>query len=548
MVGQVGEADAVGLVGHAHLDGLEGVEDVELGERHLGQRVEAHGLAQHDGVEPPTAPLAPGVGAELVAPLDEELADVVLLLGRERPGADPGDVGLGDADHPLDVPWPEPRAGAGAAGHRVGGGDEGVGPVVEVEEGGLGALEQHLAALVHGVVDHAHRVAHHGLDTRRVLAQVARRDVAGVQREAVVDLGQDGVLLLEGHVELLAEDLGVEEVLDPDADAGRLVGVRGADAALGRPQRVLAEEALGHPVELLVVRHDQVRIATHDEAAGVDALGGQAVELLEQHGGVDDDAVADDRRDVVVEDAARHELQCEGLAVDDDAVAGVVATLVAHDHVHLAGEEVGELALPLVAPLGPDHNGCGHASLRSLKSPRITHQCTAPRNGGPELRSFRPPRSRGIGRVMDEVGPGGTPGRAGAERAGRASPGRELSSNDERAAGCAGRLRGGQRGDRGVRAAGALAGRGRRRGHGGGGGAPVRHGRDDATPRPSRPLPGGPGDGAGPGRGLRRRRPAGGCRQPGPAPPRRRGRRLPDGPDRGGQADRRHLPRAVDPD
>ena len=180
--------------------------------------------------------------------------------------------------------------------------------------------------------------------------------------QPVVHLGQDGVLLLERHVELLAEDLGVEEVLDPEADPGRLVGVGRADAALGRPQGVLAQEALGHPVELLVVRHDQVGVAAHHQAAGVDALGGQAVELVEQHGRVDHHAVADDRRDVVVEDAARDQLEGEGLAVDHDAVAGVVAALVAHDHVHLAGQEVGELALPLVAPLGPDHHGCGHAS------------------------------------------------------------------------------------------------------------------------------------------------------------------------------------------
>ena len=332
-----------------------------------------------------------------MAPLDEELADVVLLLGRERAGADPGDVGLGDADDPVDVAWAQSRARAGAAGDRVGRRHEGVGPVVEVEEGGLGALEQDLAALVHGVVDHADGVAHHGLDPRGVLAQVVVGDLGGVERQPVVDLGQDGVLLLEGHVELLAEDLGVEEVLDPEADPGGLVGVGGPDAPLGRPQRVLPEEALGHPVELLVVRHDQVRVAAHDQAAGVDALGGQAVELLEQHGGVDDDAVADDRRDVVVQDAARHQLEGEGLAVDDDAVTGVVATLVAHDHVHLAGQEVGELALPLVAPLGPDHHGCGHTSLRSL-SRRITHKCTAPGNSPavstPWFRGYRPRQGR----------------------------------------------------------------------------------------------------------------------------------------------------------
>ena len=54
-----------------------------------------------------------------------------------------------------------------------------------------------------------------------------------------------------------------------------------------------------------------------------------------QHRGVDDDAVADDRGDVRVEHAARHELEREHLVVDDDAVARVVTTLVAHDEVAL---------------------------------------------------------------------------------------------------------------------------------------------------------------------------------------------------------------------
>ena len=88
----------------------------------------------------------------------------------------------------------------------------------------------------------------------------------------------------------------------------------------------------------------------------------EAVELGQQDGRVDHHPVADHRRDVLVEDAARDQLEGEGLAVDHDAVAGVVAALVAHHHVHLAGQEVGELALPLVAPLGPHHHGCGHAS------------------------------------------------------------------------------------------------------------------------------------------------------------------------------------------
>ena len=103
-----------------------------------------------------------------------------------------------------------------------------------------------------------------------------------------------------------------------------------------------------------------MRVAAHQEPAAVDALLSEPIDLGEQHRGVDHDAVADDRRDVVVEDAAGHQLEGERLAVDDDGVTGVVAALVADDDLHLLGDEVGELALALVAPLGADDDGCGH--------------------------------------------------------------------------------------------------------------------------------------------------------------------------------------------
>ena len=147
-----------------------------------------------------------------------------------------------------------------------------------------------------------------------------------------------------------------------------LVGIGGADAPLGRAQAVLAQVALGQPVELVVVGHDQVGVAADQELPRVDPLGRQRVHLGQQHGGVDDHAVADHRRDVVVEDAAGHQLKGEGLAVDDDGVPGVMTALIADDQLHVLGEQVGELALPFVAPLGPDDHGCGHASLLRCES------------------------------------------------------------------------------------------------------------------------------------------------------------------------------------
>jgi hypothetical protein len=52
-------------------------------------------------------------------------------------------------------------------------------------------------------------------------------------------------------------------------------------------------------------------------------------------------------------------------ALDDDAVPGVRAAVVADDSVVLAGEEVDDLALAFIAPLEADNRGawrCGHAA------------------------------------------------------------------------------------------------------------------------------------------------------------------------------------------
>jgi hypothetical protein len=126
---------------------------------------------------------------------------------------------------------------------------------------------------------------------------------------------------------------------------------------------VLPQPALGRPVQLLVVRHDQVGVAAHPQPAAVDAPRLELVDLGDQHRRVDHHAVADDGGDVGVEDAARDQLEGERLLAHHDGVARVVAALVADDHAHLLGEEVGELPLALVPPLGADHDGRRHAPL-----------------------------------------------------------------------------------------------------------------------------------------------------------------------------------------
>ena len=105
-----------------------------------------------------------------------------------------------------------------------------------------------------------------------------------------------------------------------------------------------------------------MRVAGDLEATAVDPAGREPVVLVEQDGGVDDDAVADHRRDVRIEDAAGDQLESERLTVDDHGVAGVVAALVADDHAHLFREQVGELRLAFVSPLRSDDDGGRHVA------------------------------------------------------------------------------------------------------------------------------------------------------------------------------------------
>ena len=158
-----------------------------------------------------------------------------------------------------------------------------------------------------------------------------------------------------------SETIGVEDVTDPDAHTPRLVGVGGSDALERRADLVVAAHRLGDRVVGLVPREDQVRPTRHLQLGTRDAARLQHVDLVEERRQVDDDAVRDHGDHMVVEDPGGNELQGVPLAIDDDGVAGVVPTLVAHDVRVLFRQQVDDLGFALIAPLGSDDDGDGHA-------------------------------------------------------------------------------------------------------------------------------------------------------------------------------------------
>ena len=343
-------------------------QDVQLVEDDRAVGVDRDGVAQRHGVEPAHAAGAPGHGPELAAALRDPAAGLVEQLGRERPGSHAGRVGLHDADDLVHLERADAATGAGAAGHGVGGGHEGVGAVVEVQQRALGALEEDVVAAPERVLDEPGGVVEvraEALAPGQALGD-ERLHLEGVDAHR----REEQVLVHEGPGDALAEDGLVDQVLHPEAQAPGAVAVRGPDAAAGRAHLRVREAALVPLVERHVVRHDHVRAAADADLGHVDAAGGQHVQLADQRGRVDHHAVADHRRDVRVEHARRAELELEHLVADHHRVAGVVAALVADHHRRLLGEEVGGLPLALVPPLEADDHGRGHRTPPDTNRPR----------------------------------------------------------------------------------------------------------------------------------------------------------------------------------
>ena len=114
--------------------------------------------------------------------VEQVVPHLIKQFGGERTGAYSGDVGLGDADHPVDVARPDTGSGACPARHRIRGRHEGIGAVVDVQEGGLGTLHEHPTSSVQLIVDETHGVAAVGSEPWSTAPQLLLGPLVGIDR------------------------------------------------------------------------------------------------------------------------------------------------------------------------------------------------------------------------------------------------------------------------------------------------------------------------------------------------------------------------------
>ena len=293
---------AIEFVGHTHLDRIELIEHIELGDRQAVEAVHLHGVAADHAVEPATAPASAGGGAVFSAAVAKVVIETALQFGRKGTLAHPGGVGLRHADHPVDQGGAHTGTDAGPPRHRVGGGHVGVGAMVEIEQGALGPLKEDVLAGPGGLVDRARAIHHMGSESLAI-AGVLGDHRLGIERIEAVDLLQEVVLLGQRAQQPVAQPFGVEQVDHTDTVAIRLVRIGGADAAAGGADAAVAAALFHRLIQQAVIRHGHMGGAGELQALHLNPVAAEHVEFAQHHLGIHHRARSDQTGGVRIENS-----------------------------------------------------------------------------------------------------------------------------------------------------------------------------------------------------------------------------------------------------
>ena len=291
----------------------------------------------------------------------------------------------------LSGPVPEPEAAAPAT--RVGGGDERVGAVVDVEHGALRALEQDAAA---GALE----LGQAQPDRLGEGQQPGRQGGELGQQRVAVDLLDAEAAAQRVVVDQQLVDLGAAARRDR---RGRRCGWRGAPPCPRRPGRCRGRwcrscrcpgccprgpaRAPGRARRAAAGSGRRSRrCAGSRSRSRRPGARRRSISSSSAQGSTTTPLPISDS--LPVRDHARgQQRQLVGGAVDDQGVAGIVAALEADHDVGALAEPVDDLALALVAPLGADDGDVAHGACAS--DPRHAAPTPTPQ-AGPLAHPARP--------------------------------------------------------------------------------------------------------------------------------------------------------------
>jgi hypothetical protein len=227
--------------------------------------------------------------------------------------------------------------------------------MIKIEESCLSTFKQNILASIDSVVQQTDGVTYIWLQTLCVFNEVGN-DLFNIKSVAA-SMNNVDAFGSRSFAYLFRERLQVNARTNANSDSAGFVGVCRSDALERRPNLVIPQVAFRDRVPRLVPRENQLSLTRDLEFCARNSARLESVNLCKQCRHVNDDAITNDRSDVVVQNPRRNELQGVLLSTDNHGVTGVVSTLIASDNRILSGKKVDDLGFAFIAPLGSDDDG-----------------------------------------------------------------------------------------------------------------------------------------------------------------------------------------------
>src|SRR6266849_1693786 len=251
--------------------------------------------------------------------------------------------------------------------------------MIDIEQSRLCAFQQDRIAASRSLVEKMTRVAkewrqafHH----RRGLV----KDRIRVEWLSTIR-NDDSISVFQVAFDARTKYFGNQSVRDANPSAARFIFISRANAAQRSSHALVTETFFAGVIQRAVIRQYQVRSRADLNAIGrdADALRDEPIGFFKKGLRIDHHAVAQHAGLAHVNDAGRQQMQHEGLIADLDRMSGIVAALIADHDVETLGEQIDNLALAFIAPLGPD-NRDNHSQISEVRDQK-SEEKTDPESG-----------------------------------------------------------------------------------------------------------------------------------------------------------------------
>ena len=343
--------NTVHLIRHTHRNLLKPSEHIQLSNEQISKPINAHRLTRKHRIVPAAAARTARVHAKLAAGRAQKLAHLIEQLSGERASTHTGGVRLLNTDHTGNAGGANTRTHTGAPSSRVRRGNKRVGAVIDVKEGRLAALHKQGFTLIKRLIEQLSSINNHGLKPLSEREEIIH-NLVHLNMAAVIHLHQQLILLPQRALNLLPQNRLIQNILHTNTQAAHLIHIGGPNTAPGRTNRALTQETLRDLIHRLMVRGHQVGVRRDFKLRSIGTARLQPLNLGEKRLRVHHHAVTNHGGRVLTQNTSGQQLQLKLLPIHHHRVASIIAAIRLDHVIHAGAEQIGCLALPLIAPLG----------------------------------------------------------------------------------------------------------------------------------------------------------------------------------------------------